>query len=245
MSETLSLHAVHHLYDKRLAQSTKPFRARGATVPRCKYCMVNSHLCICAHRPVVESNAAFMLVMYDDEVLKPSNSGRLIADVFDECFAFIWSRTNPDPDMLAVLGDERYQPYVIFPEEYAPERVATEITLESGKKPLFILLDGSWNEAKKMFRKSPYLNQFPLLSIQPEQASRFTLRESAKDNQLATAEVAARIVDLFGESANAQTLDLWFDVFREHYLTGKKQRTLPIPGALDRLAAHLNATETQ
>ncbi|OAN18076.1 DTW domain-containing protein [Photobacterium jeanii] len=238
----MRIHAVHELYEERLARSTRPFRARGAKVERCRHCMLRPHLCICAHKPEIESNAAFLLVMYDDEVLKPSNTGRLIADLFPDTFAYIWSRTEPNSEMLALLDDPQWQPYVVFPAEYAEsERVASDVTIESGKRPLFIMLDGSWAEAKKMFRKSPYLNRFPVLSIDPDKPSRYTVRVASKENQLGTAEVAARIVDVYGEVNNAETLDLWFDVFREHYITGKMNRQLPDHKALNDLKAHLSA----
>lgn len=234
----MRIHAVHHLYQERLARSTRPYRARGCNVARCHYCMLRPHLCICGDKPQISSLTAFLLLMYDDEILKPSNTGRLIADLFEETFAYIWSRTEPDPRMLALLDDPQWQPFVVFPAEYAaPDRVAETVTVEPGKRPLFILLDGSWAEAKKMFRKSPYLNRFPVLSIQTDQPSRYKVREAAKTGQLGTAEVAARVVELYGETRNAAILDRWFDVFREHYLTGKLDRQLPEMSAVKQLHA--------
>ena len=238
----MRIHAVHNLYEERLARSTRPFRARGCKVERCGYCMLREHLCICSEKPVIESSAAFLLVMYDDEVLKPSNTGRLIADLFEDTFAYIWSRTEPNPEMLALLDDPQWQPYVVFPAEYAePDRVAEQVTVDPAKRPLFIMLDGSWAEAKKMFRKSPYLNRFPVLSINPEKPSRYKVREASKENQLGTAEVAARIIDLYGEQRNADVLDLWFDVFRENYMTGKMNRMLPDESAMKQLKQYLAA----
>ncbi|GAB3529877.1 tRNA-uridine aminocarboxypropyltransferase [Photobacterium alginatilyticum] len=238
----MRIHAVHDLYEERLARSTRPFRARGCKVERCSYCMLREHLCICSEKPVISSNAAFLLVMYDDEILKPSNTGRLIADLFEDTFAYIWSRTEPNSAMLELLEDPQWQPYVVFPAEYAqPERVAEKVDVETGKRPLFIMLDGSWAEAKKMFRKSPYLNKFPVLSINPDKPSRYKVREASKENQLGTAEVAARIIDLYGEQHNADVLDLWFDVFRENYLTGKMNRVLPDDSALKQLKQYVAA----
>ncbi|ELR63495.1 Putative cytoplasmic protein [Photobacterium marinum] len=236
----MRIHAVHNLYEERLARSTRPFRARGCKVERCSYCMLREHLCICSEKPVIKSDAAFLLVMYDDEILKPSNTGRLIADLFEDTFAYIWSRTEPNQEMLDLLNDPQWQPYVVFPAEYAePERVAEKVEINTGKRPLFIMLDGSWAEAKKMFRKSPYLNQFPVLSINPEKPSRYKVREASKENQLGTAEVAARIIDLYGEQRNADVLDLWFDVFRENYIAGKMNRMLPEESAVKQLKAYL------
>ncbi|MEZ8145846.1 DTW domain-containing protein [Enterovibrio norvegicus] len=231
----MKLHAIHRLYDERLAQSTKPFRARGASVERCRHCMVNAHLCICAHNVRRASHAGFLLVMYDDEVLKPSNTGRLIADAVEDTYAYIWSRTSPNEEMLALIKDPMWQPFVIFPEQYStPERVVNIPVVSQGKRPLFILIDGTWSEAKKIFRKSPWMDSLPVLSIKADDASRYKMREACGEGQLATAEVAAKVLALAGDLKAADCLDAWFDVFKEHYLTGKKQRQLPIPGALDR-----------
>ncbi|WP_354625401.1 DTW domain-containing protein [Psychromonas sp. MME2] len=99
--------------------------------------------------------------------------------------------------------------------------------LTKGQRPLFILLDASWAQAKKMFRKSPYLDPFPVLSFSPESISRYLVRKAVKDNQLATAEVAGRVLEYIGETENAQTMDLLFETFKENYLLGKARKPLP------------------
>lgn len=83
------------------------------------------------------------------------------------------------------------------------------------------------------------MNRFPVLSINPEKPSRYKVREASKENQLGTAEVAARIIDLFGEQKNADVLDLWFDVFRENYMTGKMNRVLPDDNAIIHLREYM------
>ncbi|WP_407333051.1 tRNA-uridine aminocarboxypropyltransferase [Enterovibrio sp. 27052020O] len=228
-------HAIHTLYDQRLAQSTKPFRARGASVVRCIHCMVVKRLCICEERQTLQTNSGFLLVMYDDEVLKPSNTGRLIADIVEDTYAYIWSRKSPNEEMVALVNDPMWQPFVVFPAQYASEgRVVTRPVIEKGKRPLFIMIDGTWQEAKKIFRKSPWLDDVPVLSIQVDTQSRYQMREANGEGQLATAEVAAQVLALAGDIKASHCLDAWFDVFREHYLTGKKQRNLPDPRALDK-----------
>ncbi len=126
---------------------------------------------MCAWRPRVEARAGMCLVMHDIEALKPTNTGWLIADTVADTFAFGWSRTEVDPRLLELLADPQWQPYLVFPGEYvAAERVVNEVApLVEGKRPLFILLDATWTEARKMFRKSPYLEPFPVLSLLPEQ----------------------------------------------------------------------------
>ena len=94
------------------------------------------------------------------------------------------------------------------------------------KKPLFILLDATWPEARKIFKKSPYLNAFPVLSLAPEQLSRYRLRRSRRDDHLCTSEVAALCLALAGETLAAQTMEAYLDVFTEHYLSAKQQRKI-------------------
>ena len=140
----MKLHALHRLYDERLARATRPFNARGGKVDRCKRCMLVSSFCTCGKSKQHAINAAFLLVMYDDEILKPSNTGKLIADIVEETHAFIWSRKQPDPDMIKLVQDPQWQPFVVFPAQYAEEeRLVSTVELAKNKRPLFILIDGT------------------------------------------------------------------------------------------------------
>ena len=224
---TLKLpHAVSRLRTERLARSAKPFLARGGIKgERCLGCrLVPSH-CICALRPEVPSQAGMCLLMADIEPLKPSNTGWLIADVVPDTFAFGWARTEVDPALLALLADPQWQAFVVFPGEFvAPERVVGDLPdLPTGQRPLFILLDATWPEARKMFRKSPYLNRLPVLSLAPEQVSRYQLRRSKRDDHFCTSEVASLCLELAGEPRAADTLQAYLDVYTHHYLQAKHQ----------------------
>jgi DTW domain-containing protein YfiP len=232
-------HAVSRLRAQRLAVCTKPFVARGSRAPRCPECRVIFSYCLCAWRPRVQSRSAMCLIMYDVEPLKPTNTGWLIADVIEETSAFGWSRKEVDEGLLALLDDPQWQPYIVFPGEFvAPERVVTQVKPQEGKRPLFILLDATWTEARKMFRKSPYLERFPVLSLQAEQLSRYKLRRSKRDDHFCTAEVAALCLELADDTQAAEALDAYLDVFTTHYLGAKFQ--LPIDEG-DEVHARLKA----
>ncbi|MFP3373029.1 MULTISPECIES: tRNA-uridine aminocarboxypropyltransferase [unclassified Pseudomonas] len=220
-------HAVARLRAERLARSNKPFIARGSRAERCADCRVIATHCLCAWKPRVQAESGVCLLMHDTEPLKPTNTGWLIADLIQDTWAFGWLRTSVDERLLALLDDPHWQPYIVFPGEFvAEQRVVSEVAREPGKRPLFILLDATWTEARKMFRKSPYLDRFPVLSLQAEQMSRYRLRRSKRDDHFCTAEVAAMCLDLAGDSQASQALDAYLDVFSLHYLSGK--RRLPL-----------------
>ena len=238
--------AVSVLRAARLARSTKPFLARGGFKrERCEGCrLVLSH-CLCALRPSVTTHAGVCLLMADIEPLKPSNTGWLVADVVTDTFAFGWARTETDPAILTLLRDPQWQPYVVFPGEYAaPERVVhtvglpdptptdTDTDRATAKRPLFILLDGTWSEARKIFGRSPYLAALPVLSLQPDRISEYKLRRSRRDDHFCTSEVAAMCLALAGEHVAEQTLTAYLSVFTHHYLQAKNQLPVAWEGAV-------------
>ncbi|HQQ70448.1 MAG TPA: DTW domain-containing protein [Alicycliphilus sp.] len=225
-------HAVSALRAARLARSAKPFLARGGSrrehCPGCR--LVTSH-CQCALRPQAATRAGICLLMHDTEPLKPSNTGWLIADVVANTYAFGWTRTEADPALLALLADARWQPYVVFPGEFAPQqRVLRALPAAAvapgapGPRPLFVLLDATWPEARKMFRKSPYLERFPVFSLEGGDVSRYRLRRAQCAQHLCTAQVAALCLEQAGEPQAGALLQAWLDVYSERYLQAKNQR---------------------
>lgn len=213
--------AILNLRRQELAQSTRVFRARGSKVIRCDHCLLPQADCICCDRPAITCRSAFCFLVYKGEAYKPSNSGRLIADVAPDHHAFLWQRTVHDPALLALLADPRYAPMVVFPHVYAEDhrRLHSPLALDTvraGRIPLFVMLEGTWREARKMF-KSPYLASLPVLGIQPQQTSRYLMRDAALDFQLCTAEVGIEVLKLAQEQPAAQALAEYFTTFCQRY----------------------------
>ncbi|WP_371372790.1 tRNA-uridine aminocarboxypropyltransferase [Thalassotalea aquiviva] len=251
------MHAVHQLYLYRKSLSTREFKGRGWKVKRCDTCRVARDYCICDMVRQSPCNSAFLLLMYDNEVLKPSNTGRLIADVIPDTHACIWQRTDMEPTLKALLESEKYQPYLVFPKDYAGEHqtvIEQKPEPVDGKKPLFILIDSTWRQAKKILRKSPYLLDLPMLSIPSSVLandsvavdcdvqqqlkhqnfdSKYQVRKAPKEGQFATAEVAAKVLALCEEKTAAQHLDLWFEVFAYRYQEGVMQVNKGNPDAIN------------
>jgi DTW domain-containing protein len=221
-------HAVARLRAHVLAHSeTRPRLDRGdPRTPRCAGCRLAPTHCACASRPRVPTRAGVCLVMSEFEPLKPTNTGWLVADVVQDTHAFAWARNRVDAALLALLDDPAWAPVVVFPAEFAaPARVIEALPADSAaaaRRPLFILFDGTWSEARKAFRKSPWLDRFPVLGLHPDQVSRYRLRRSWHEHHFCTAEVAALCLDMAGDAAAARLLEAWLDVFSERYLRARQ-----------------------
>lgn len=207
----------------------KPFLARGSNIGRCESCFLPLLSCLCSEKPKVKGKAVFWLLTHNDEIYKPTNTGRLIVDVIDGARVFKWSRTDPDLAFIDALSDEQYQPCIVFPsgESYQQRMIVSENLSE--KIPAFIILDGTWRQARRMFRLSRYLDDLPVMQPSAAAISRYQLRQSVEEHHLCTAEVAAQMLREVSDDHSADVLDAYFDLFNaEYYAT---RRAVDMSGA--------------
>lgn len=158
--------------------------------------------------------------------MKPSNTGRLIADILPDTAAFQWSRTEPPQALPSLVASDDYQPMVVFPASYAGDSRQVLASPPTGKPPLFIMLDGTWTEARKMFPQKPLSG---CIAGNLCRSCACLLIGCAKLMQKAsTAPLKWRfaLLDLAGDTQAASALGDHFSCFRERYLAGKPDRTV-------------------
>jgi len=154
------------------------------------------------------------LLTHEREFNRRSNSGKLV-QVFlaDNCRTIAWRRTEPDVELLAAIKSGRVallapEDKTLAPADSTQESVKT-ITDFDG----FILLDGTWQEAGKMFNKSPYLQALPTYSLGNTQTSEFILRANQVAGGLSTAECAIALLRESGQEQQALELHTQFKQF--------------------------------
>ncbi|SHF71641.1 conserved hypothetical protein [Modicisalibacter ilicicola DSM 19980] len=222
----------------------RAFKARGSFVTRCEACRLPALNCLCPYRVQADSDARFWLLTHPLEHNKPTNTGRLIGDVLDTTEVFTWYRTAPDTALLENLDDPRFAPFLIFPDDqpdYAERVVGPEAVGDAkceGRIPVFIILDGTWRQARRIFRKSPYLERLPVLPLYTERRTRYHLRKPASASHLCTAEVAAELLRQTGDKTAAAVLDDYFDAFNDSYAASRRHHRIETPTpAMQRLLA--------
>ncbi|WP_110657612.1 tRNA-uridine aminocarboxypropyltransferase [Salinicola halimionae] len=226
--------------DSAVGDTTPPrreFKARGSFVERCDGCRLPVLNCLCPYRVTATSDAQVWLLTHSYEHNKPTNTGRLIADVLPQTQTFTWYRTAPEARLLELLADRRYVPFVVFPDDQPDyqHRVVDERAVIGAKQdgfiPVFILIDGTWRQARRIFRKSPYLDGLPVLPLHTDRLTRYRLRKPASAAHLCTAEVAAELLRKAGDVNAANVLDDYFDAFNESYAESRFYRKIEKPSA--------------
>ena len=210
----------------QISPHTKPFVARGSRVDRCSSCLLSTRVCICQFKVSYRSPVQFFLLMHHNESFKPTNTGRLIEDCIEGTRRFKWSRTEPCAELLTALSDPSLDPYIVFPEGDDYQERMVEFTAKEARKPVFIILDGTWRQARRMFRHSRYLQHLPVIQPKISGASSYKLRKAAVEGQLCTAEVAAVMLAQAGDNNGSVVLSSYFSIFNDHYKAARMSRPL-------------------
>ncbi len=192
--------------------------ARGYKLRRCTTCYLPLVGCICPLTPTIHTQAQWWILIHPDERLKPTNTARLIGATIPHTGFFPWHRTAPPAALMALLREERFMPYLLFPhgDPRLFERLRERPWLPD-RLPAFVLLDGTWSQARKIFSRSPYLQGIPRLSLQPQQPSAYTLRRQRCATHLSTVEVAIALLEQIEECTASSTLRAYFRLFVASY----------------------------
>ncbi len=171
------------------------------------------HNCICDHQPNIESQVEFALLYHKNELDKLTNTGRLLLNGLPKAKSYLWQRKVQPEALINKIHQEDIEAWLLFPSD-APTLSSEYLTSrDPSKKQLFILLDATWQEAKKMVNKSPWLKALPCLELSPSEISRYHLRRNQSQGNLCTCEAGIEVLEMVKEPENAQALFKYYDQF--------------------------------
>lgn len=186
----------------------------------CNECGLPVLTCICKIVSPINTKAKFWIIASKRELYRPSSTGRLLKLINpNSTEIFLWERTHPSPKLLENIANHRGKTYLVFPAESEELAAKTVNKVEEGVVA-FILIDGTWKEARRIFRKSDYLKDLPLVSLKPACESKFSLRRGSVEGTLCTIEAAMEILKLTDEIEQEQIMGEYFNVFLKYFKAG-------------------------
>jgi DTW domain-containing protein YfiP len=148
----------------------------------------------------------FTLLTHQKEHLRADNSGALLAQISDfETDKLLWQRTQPDEALVAAIESGEA---VLLARQGDGEQLTDINNIEH-----LIILDGTWQEARKIYNKSGYLQSAKWFSFEQSTPSRYSLRRNQVDGGLCTAECAIEVLKLKGLDDSARKLEGLFEDF--------------------------------
>ncbi len=171
--------------------------------------------CICSLLPKLTSEHAMILLMHPNEVSRDTNTGKLLQQCRLNVEPIIWDRKHPPQELMERLEDSGLYPVLLFPgEESLTLENVTQLSQQQNRQPLFIILDATWQEARKMINKSLWLKNVPLMRLVTQGESDYQLRRNQQQGNLCTFEIAAQLLGQLGEENNQRQMQSFFN----HYL---------------------------
>jgi DTW domain-containing protein YfiP len=144
------------------------------------------------------------LLTHERELKKATNTGRIVK----ECLAgtveiVVWKRTEPSKEIVELV--DRNEIALLYPDaDDGPAKACHDFDN-------FLLLDATWQEARKMYNRSPYLQRANRVSLSIKEPSRYKLRRNQIVDGLSTAECAIELLRLKDQKSLAERVRIEFD----------------------------------
>ena len=165
---------------------------------RCPRCLFPRRVCLCAAIPTVATRTRIVIVRHHLERWRSSNSGRLAHLALPHSEIVEHGGAAGSAVLPAMAGA-----WLVFPEG-EPIRAAPVPPPQA-----LVVLDATWSQARRMFRKLADLRGLPIVRLAPESASRQRLREAPTPDRVSTIEAIARALRFVeGEAGEAAAAGL-------------------------------------
>jgi len=175
------------------------------------------------------------LLTHERELNKTTNTGRLVKKCLgDSVDVIIWKRTEPNLKLVklinqgevAMLYPDRSNQCSTSSEEFDEDAKILERVVLNNKSSdnklrvecfeSFLILDSTWQEARKMYNRSAYLQQAKKISLKVDQPSTYRKRRNQIEGGLSTAECVIELLKQKDKLSLAFKLQKDFDVFNSN-----------------------------
>ena len=146
------------------------------------------------------------LLTHFKEFDKRSNTGRLVVDILGSAAEQVrWDRMIPPARLIEEI--EAGGVALVYPG------AVDENDGELSDITQFIIIDGTWHEARKIHQRSPYLQKIRRISLDTGEKSAYNLRKNQKEFGLCTAECVIEVLRRSGDIVAAERLKERFLAF--------------------------------
>ncbi|HEY4106952.1 MAG TPA: tRNA-uridine aminocarboxypropyltransferase [Polyangiaceae bacterium] len=184
----------------------------------CPRCVLKSEICVCAELPRIQTRTEFVLIRHVTELLLTSNTGRFAALSLPNSRVLAYGGgaefdaselTEPGTALLYCSGAPR-------PLSFVPKRL--------------IVLDGSFRQARRMYKHVAALRELPELTLPVPHVAPTRLRKPTLVGGMSTIEaIALALSALEGRDVAAPLFALYSELVRRaDYLRGRKREIVTV-----------------
>ena len=146
------------------------------------------------------------VLVHEKEQRRADNTGKLIDHLPQlSCQHILWQRTQANQQLTQAIEQGKA---VLLTQQGDGEQLDDISDIEH-----LIVLDGTWQEARKIYNKSPYLKQARWHKLIDTPPSRYNLRRNQISDGLCTAECIIEALKITGYPQQAALLDEKYSQF--------------------------------
>ncbi len=156
----------------------------------CLNCRRRLATCVCADIRPFPTVSRFLILMHPKEFKKEKvGTGRFSHLILQNSEVIVGINFDEKARFRDRLEDEHFQSVVVYPGRNAIDLSEPAAVSQLGSKPLqFILIDGTWQCAKKMMNLTTRLHGLPQVSFAAGRTSEFQVKHQPRPECLSTAE---------------------------------------------------------
>ncbi|HET7545072.1 MAG TPA: tRNA-uridine aminocarboxypropyltransferase [Polyangiaceae bacterium] len=184
----------------------------------CARCLLQLEICVCSVLPRIEARTEIVLVQHVTEKFSTSNTGRFAALSLAKSRVLGYGGGDPfDATPLCAPGSALLYssgPASARSLSFVPERL--------------IVLDGSFRQARRMYKRLPELRQLPELALPAPRVTPTRLRQPTQPQGMSTIEaIAAALTALEGPELAAPLWALHAELIsRADWMRGRRREII-------------------
>jgi DTW domain-containing protein len=149
-------------------------------------------VCVCAAVVEIATRTRVVILQHPRERKVPIGTARLAEIAFPNSARHVGVDFSGDPAVHAALTESEPAPILLYPGPSAqtlPDHVPRHpVTL--------VVLDGTWSQASKLFKKNPLLATLPRFALEPSEPSRYRIRREPARHCMSTIEAIVQALEL-------------------------------------------------
>jgi DTW domain-containing protein YfiP len=147
------------------------------------------------------------LLTHQRELDRKTNTGTIAVNNTDGMVErIIWERVNPNSDLVELFNNNKA--LLLYPTD-------DDTSADIKDFDNIVVIDSTWQEAQKIYNRSPYLKAAPKAVLSPEYQSAFQLRRNQREDGLCTIECVIELLRIKDREQLADALAIKFNLFNQ------------------------------
>lgn len=187
----------------------------------CLKCLRPSTACFCARLPSIATKTRVVFLQHPRERRMAIGTARLAHLSLPNSELHVGVHFDQNARVRQVARPE--EAVVLFPAEGAVEPAQLTRTPKT-----LVVIDGTWPQARKVFKENPLLQALPKIAFRPRRPSNYRIRKEPADHCVSTIEAVAEVLgQLEGDVDRFLPMLQPFEAMVDHQLESKERRTTP------------------